>query len=335
MFCNSTKDVNFQRKRGLSLVYYCKKCKKYFSINFKPLDEQQILEDHLDGLSFKKIGKRYGIGKTTAWEICNRKLKELPNSNHFTHKYCSKWSSTYIVDGKYIPVKGYKRDIPLLWGVDYNKHDFPVFMLARSENLAAWLKYFELCRILKISFNLLVCDDNPSIKYAARDKYPNIQIQMCYNHFKESLRKTLRTRSVDTYKPFVQSLEELFSKKRSTEDFNRMLFSIFETYKKDKVCLEIIVDIERRKDEFLAFQGYSRAPVTNNLIECFNSHLEDRVKSIRSFQSFKHAQLWLNGYILKRRYTKFTSCSGKFKRLNGRFPLEFTKRDDVVLPDLF
>lgn len=294
-----------------------------------------MMIEHLDGLSFRDLGRIHRMSPTKAYRIVLNELKALPNNNKFTHKYCSKWSEVYIVDGKYISVKGYTKDIPILWGIDYKKHDIPVFILAKSEGLVSWLKFFEICRILNLNFELLVCDDNPSIKYAVKIKYRNISVQTCYNHFKEGLRKALRVRTEDTYKPFLKELEFLLSKKRSTEDFNAQLFRIYEYYKDDIVCLSIITDIEKRKKEFLAFQGYKQSPTTNNLIECFNSHLEDRVKSIRSFQSFEHARLWLNGYVLKRRYTKFSCCTGKFKKLNGKRPLDQTKKDGVDLPPLF
>jgi hypothetical protein len=89
------------------------------------------------------------------------------------------------------------------------------------------------------------------------------------------------------------------------------------------------------KDEFLAFQGYPGAPVTTNLIECFNSHLEARIKALHHFNSFEHAKLWLNRYTLRRRFTKFTDCKGKFKHLNGEISLNMSRKPDVDLPRLF
>jgi transposase-like protein len=118
-------------------------------------------------------------------------------------------------------------------------------------------------------------------------------------------------------------------------DFNKKLYGIYKAYKHDPVTQKIVLDIERNKEQFLAFTGLPYVPVTTNMIECFNSHLEARIKSIRSFQSFSHAQLWLNGYVLKRRYTKFVNCSGRFRKLNGKRPLDQTKKVDVDLPTFF
>jgi hypothetical protein len=71
------------------------------------------------------------------------------------------------------------------------------------------------------------------------------------------------------------------------------------------------------------------------MIEGLNSHLEARLFSLRSFQSLQHAKLWMNGYVLKRRFTKFTDCRGKFKFLNGKTGLQMTKKLNLDLPTLF
>jgi len=48
-----------------------------------------------------------------------------------------------------------------------------------------------------------------------------------------------------------------------------------------------------------------------------------------------HAKLWFNGYVLKRRFTKFTDCRGKFRSLNGKRGVDMTKKIDVDLPTFF
>lgn len=65
-------------------------------------------------------------------------------------------------------------------------------------------------------------------------------------------------------------------------------------------------------------------PRTNNLIESYNSHLESRLKTLKGFKSFIHADNWLNAYFIHRRSKTFTDCEGKFKRLNGFCSLQKT-----------
>jgi hypothetical protein len=71
------------------------------------------------------------------------------------------------------------------------------------------------------------------------------------------------------------------------------------------------------------------------MIEGFNGHLEQRLKHISCFNSFEYAKLWLNAYVLKRRVTKLTDCKARFRYLNGKTPLQMTKKVDVDLPTFF
>lgn len=96
-------------------------------------------------------------------------------------------------------------------------------------------------------------------------------------------------------------VQNLFSFKRSEDDFNRFAKNIFNQYKNDEICVSIMLDIQKRRDLLLGYLNVKGTPTTNNLIESFNSHFESRFKSIKGFESFKHANLWVNAYILRRR----------------------------------
>ncbi len=75
-------------------------------------------------------------------------------------------------------------------------------------------------------------------------------------------------------------------------------------------------------------------PQTTNLIESYNSHLEGRLKTIKGFESFTHADNWLNAYFLRRRLKPFTDCSGKFATLNGTCSMEQTMKFPKKAQDL-
>ncbi len=271
----------------------------------------------------------------SAWRICEEELLKLPDNNKFSFNHCSKFSSTFVFDGKYFNVKGYETDMAILWGIDYFKHDIPVFTLAPSENYQAWARYFSFFRILLIFPQLLICDDNVNLKMAARFCFPAVKIQTCYNHFKENIRRDLRVRSDNTYRPFIRRIESALKNKVSNEVFNRWMYSLYQDYKNDPVCLSVMANIEKYRTELFAYRGIPQSPVTTNLIEGFNSHLEARLVSLRSFNSPHHARLWFNGYVLKRRFTRYSDCKGKFKKLNGKRGVDMTKKPDVDLPPLF
>ncbi len=103
--------------------------------------------------------------------------------------------------------------------------------------------------------------------------------------------------------------------------------NIFNQYKTDPLCVAIMLDIDRNRNLLLGWYGSHDVPTTTNLIECFNSHLQGRLKTIKGFETFDHANLWLNGYFLRRRLKKFTGCEGKFKFLNGKTSLHQTVKE--------
>jgi hypothetical protein len=333
--CKSTKNVIRKTKRGKSIRYLCKLCNKNFSVKTVYVDSKALLNDHLDGSSFRKLGKKYSLSSMTSWRICEEELLKLPDNNKFSFNYCSRFSSTFVFDGKYFNVKGCETDMAILWGIDYFRHDIPIFTLAPSENYQAWARYFSFFRILTIFPQLLVCDDNINIKMAARQCFPAVKIQTCYNHFKENIRRDLKVRSDNTYVPFMKRVESVLKEKLNDDVFNRWMYSLYKDYKDDPVCLSILTNIEKYKPELFAYRGVPGSPLTTNLIEGFNSHLEARLFSLRSFNSFSHAKLWFNGYVLKRRFTKYTDCKGKFRSLNGKRGVDMTKKPDVDLPPLF
>lgn len=334
-FCSTTSFIIRQRKRKDSIVYLCKRCKKYFSIKTVWRDTHSILTDHLDGLSFRKLASKYDISPMSAWRICDEELKKLPDNNQFTFRHCNRFSHVFVFDGKFFNVKGYPYNLVLLWGLDYFSHDIPVFTLAPSENYQGWAKYFSYFRIINHHPELLVCDDNANLKMAARNAFPAVKIQTCFNHFKQSIRKTLRVRSDTTYKPFMRRIESIFASKLSDDVMNRWLYTLYRDYHHDPLCLQVLTNIQKYMPELIAYRNIKAAPLTSNLMESYNSHLESRLFSLKSFQSFTHAKLWMNAYILKRRFTKLTDCEGKFRSLNGKRSISLTAKKEVDIPTLF
>jgi hypothetical protein len=106
-------------------------------------------------------------------------------------------------------------------------------------------------------------------------------------------------------------------------------------FSKDEVCVGILIELSRKQPYLQGYLQHKGTPTTTNLIESMNSHLEARVRPLKGFQSFKHAELWLNGYFLRRRTKKWTDCSGKFRRLNRKTSFEITKKPGIDMPIFF
>lgn len=198
-----------------------------------------------------------------------------------------------------------------------------------------WSKFFFYFRIIGHHPQLLVCDDNTNLKLAARKHFPSVRIQTCFNHFKENIRRDLKVRSDDTYKAFMRRIEAVLTEKLSDDAMNRSFFALYRDFREDPVALSVLTNIEKYRGELTGYRGVPGSPVTTNIIEGLNSHLEARLQKIRSFQSVPYARLWLNGYVLKRRFTIYTDCRGKFRSLNGKSGVEMTKKPEVVLPTFF
>lgn len=197
--CSSTASVVTFGYRNKAHRFYCKSCRKHYSVNPHFPDTKGILSDHLDGFSFRSIARKYHISKSHAWDICNAELKKLPDNNQFTHRYCERFGSVLMVDGKYFNIASERYDWVLLWGIDYFRHDIPVFTIAPSENYQSWARYFSYFRLLaNYHPQLVVYDDNTGLKMAARSRFPAVRIQTCYNHYKETIRRDLHIRSEKT-----------------------------------------------------------------------------------------------------------------------------------------
>ncbi len=333
--CHTTESVIRYGYRKKVLRLYCKACSHHFSFNPCYINTKAILSDHLDGFSFRTLARKYDMSPMKAWRICQDELKQLPNNNEFTFKYCDRFSQIVVCDGKYFNIASEKNDWVLLWGFDYFKHDIPVITLAPSENYQSWARFFSYFRIINSYPRLVVCDDNSNEKMAARQAFPGVRIQTCYNHFKENIRRNLKVRSDDTYQDFMSRVEEIFQGKRNDEDRNKKLFTLYQDYQQDPICVSVLTNIDAYKEELLAYRGIPHAPTTSNIIEGMNSHIESRLHSLRSFQTPSYAKLWFNGYILKRRFTKYTDCRGKFKYMNGKTGVQMTRKLRLDLPTLF
>lgn len=323
--------------------YFCKSCRRKFSVNYQERlrgnSAKELLKDYLDGLPLRKIADQVKLSPPTIYRRCLSGLKFLPRNLEVTRKSVdlSSYSGYLVFDGKYLAVKGYPEKIVLLWGADFLSHDLPHYLLAPSENYQACLSYFSSLKELGYSLRLLICDDNDAIKMAVRYIYPNVSVQTCQNHFLENVRKDLSIRSDPTHQPFYLSLEGVLKEKLDPFEFNLRLAEIFKKFEgqTNERISNWIGTFLKYKEELLAYQKFPESPWTTNLIEAYNSHLEGRLKTIKGFQSYHSANLWLNGYLLRRRLKAFTDCEEPFKHLNGKSPLQNVLRTGEKLPLIF
>jgi transposase-like protein len=289
----------------------------------------------LSGVSFRALGQAEGCGAATAYRRVKSELEKLPLCIDVTRQCCQKFSGVLLVDGKYIAVKRYERKIPVLYGVDYTSHDIPHFKLAQAESYLVCKRFFESLKLTNYSLQAIVSDDNHNIYTAAKYVFPNVVVQLCHVHFLRNMRALLDPKHLPVHQYFFSSLCDVLVTKRSKEDFEKRASLLMMQFSADPACQGVLIELSKKQPLLQGYLQHRGTPTTTNLIESLNSHLEARVKPLKGFESFRHADVWLNAYFLKRRTTPFTDCEGKFRRLNGKTPLSQTKKSGIDIPIFF
>ena len=92
-------------------------------------------------------------------------LSDLPHCADVTRKYCQKYCSILLIDGKFVKIKGYECKFPVFYRVDYQMHDIPSCKLGKSEDLPLLSKVFTSLKLLNYPLQVVVCDDNQAIRF--------------------------------------------------------------------------------------------------------------------------------------------------------------------------
>jgi len=261
-----------------------------------------------------------------------------------THDFCNRkrFRGELVVDGKYVKVKGYERKIPLLYGIDYWTHDIPVCLLATSESFQWWVQFFTQLKNVDYPLITVTCDDCEAIRMAAEYVFPDVLPQLCHVHFLENIRRELQVRSDDTYQGFMADIEEhIFGLpvlgEKNLKRHIRWRAPRHQDDPKKIAMLQYIFNHAEELTNYVKAETWFRAkcPKDTNLIESYNSQIQGRLETIQGFESLQTAERWLSAWILKRRITPLTDCKGKFRKLNGTYSLQHTRRGKVKLPHFF
>jgi len=266
-------------------------------------------------------------------------MDSLPDNTWLTNKYCNRFCGILIIDGKYIKVRGYKKKIPFLYGIDYLTHDIVTGILVPAESYEAFRKFFRLLKTINYPLQAVVCDDVISaLEPALLHHYPKARIQLCQNHYLEGIRQKLKVRTVENHVKFFNFIQTHVFKEEhhSKKQFNNVLHHLIKSHAKNDLQRQyIVMDIHNKQEYLFNYKNIPHCPKTTNLIELYNSHMQSRLKSIKGFKSFKNAERWLNAYLIRRRTKPFTDCRSKFKHLNGRCSLEMSIKKQAEWPIIY
>lgn len=286
----------------------------------------------MDGDPCRPLGNEVGLSGTQVYRRVIQEFDQLPDNTWLSKEYSNRWSGILNVDGKYIAVKGYPKKIPFIWSVDYLMHDFPVGILAPAESYEAFLKLFRLLKTINYPIRVVVCDDVDALKSALFHWYPKAKIQLCHTHYIENIRQLLHLRTTGKDNPIYQHFFNSLMKYVFTDPTNQterehgIIHVLEQATHNDPLLHSVILDIAKRYTELFCYESIPDCPNTNNIIECFNSHLQGRLDTIKGFQSFHSAERFLNAYLIRRRTKPFTDCEGRFKKYNGLMPLQNSLR---------
>lgn len=250
-------------------------------------------------------------------------LKNVPNSNTVTEglwQYCSQYLQ---IDATYVSIRG--RKYAFIWVVDYYHHDILYSILAPSESYQAYRSCFSHLKKMGIFPRVMTADEHSSIYRALKDVFPSAKLQLCHVHILRNIRKQLDTKSFADMQ-FLGAVKRILES-RHIEQFRKRAVAIQHKYHHNELYRKILLDLNYKTEHITTFLRYRKTPNTTNLIECYNSHLKQRLRAIKGFQSYKSANLWLNAYVIRKRTKPLTDCGGQFKKLNGTIPLFHTAGD--------
>lgn len=265
-------------------------------------------------------------------------IKQLPLNLELTQDLCdiTRYSGILVLDGKYVKVRGFKRAIPYLYGIDYLTHDIPHGILTPAEDLISFRRILFDLKKINYPLQLLITDDRPGISEAIKQAYPWAKLQLCHVHYLENLRRVLKVRTDQEHHPFFNALRlYVFVKPRSMDEVTLGLNYVRINYAKNhSLRVAILIAIKQRLDHLFNYLSVPKSPNNTNLIELYNSHLNARVKPIKGFKTFQNAESWLNAYVLRRRTKPITDSKGIFKHLNTHASLELSIKKQAHWPGI-
>jgi len=290
----------------------------------------------MDGVPFRKLGDEHGLSGKQIFLKVRQEIGSLPLNWQLTKDLCepARFSGILVIDGKYIAVKDFKQKIPFIYGLDYLSHDPLHGDLFLAEDEMAFVRFFQKVQELNYPLQIVVADDRAGLKQALNKVFPLCRLQLCHTHYLEKIRRLLNIRTDYKYEYFFNSLTlHVFKQGTDEQKIDEGWRHVWKEHAYGNSMLQgILKDINRRKEDLFNYLHIKNAPSTTNLIESYNSHLQGRLKTIKGFQSFTSAKVWLNGYLIRRRTKTFTDCEIPFKDLNGFASLQMTIRDSKNYP---
>lgn len=286
--------------------------------------------------------------------IIHRVCDYLPDTLDIAERFRPQWSGILTVDGKVVRVydtviermdRSKLSEDEITWmhkqrwlvGVDYDTGDLPHHDLVEEEGRIEWVMYFRQLKAIGYPLHTVVSDGNPEIPRAARFVYgAQIIHQLCTRHFTEGLGKLLPPndeghRTERQYLEVLITMMQRVIEAETMEDASERLLDLT-TYRRSirsRTATIMINRLQSSKEELCAHLLHPelKLPHTNNDAENLIRQLNQRLKTISRFMSWRSAREYCNAWALLRRFTPFTDCCKERRNRNGKCPLQLAGVD--------
>ena len=168
-----------------------------------------------------------------------------------------------------------------------------------------------------------------SIKRAVKLHNEIAELEFTYElllEFQDIIRSIIYADDYEAAIRRAESLEKYFWPKRRQMGYSK---------EHVKIVSKLMTDFKEHQEYLLNYLKYSHLniPHTTNMVEGLNSQIETRLNPIKGFEMDENAKNYVNAWVIKRRFTKYTDCKDPFKNLNGKTPLECAGADISTIRD--
>jgi len=157
--------------------------------------------------------------------------------------------------------------------------------------------------------------------------------QLCTRHFVEGLKRKAREVGAEHDRPVVEAIGLIRSvlASRTLATAGRRLGRLEGRRFVHPAAKAVVCDFGRHAEDLMAYLLHPELnlPHTNNDGENLFRQLNQRLKSLGSFRTWRYAEDYLRAWAMYRRTTPFTDCRGGRKRRNGKSPLQLAGCDVV------
>ena len=297
--CNARKTVRYGWPRWL-----CRKCKRTFRRRRTDTRDRTAIDAYTkDRSTYKRLGERWSVDRSTAFRRVERALKKKSSLLERTKKQLDDCDGVLVLDGKWIYIRGKLHTCFVAWDRGFKR---PIHFLLKEggeRELWYWRLLLDLEKIGYVPKGF-VSDGILSLKESLADRYPDLPHQRCTVHiflaarakvtgggqtdersakFIECLRSILWSRTLRGAK---QKFQILWNTKRLARGEREALKFIWPTLPDCFVCRD-----ERWK--------HLKLPRSSNAIENVIGNIEARLKTMRGAKSLSAADHLVNELLLQ------------------------------------